>query len=261
MRREILLIMAVFALMLPGPSCSGKVIDYRPVVLQTYSHDSKAYTQGLFFVGEQMYETTGEYGRSSLRKVDLETGVVRSKVSFASKYFAEGSCVVGSDLYVLTWKNKVAFVYDLESLTYRKTLSYPREGWGLASIPEDCLSKFPQGTAMVSSDGSSSLYFLDGELRTLKTIKVTLDGRPVRLLNELEWIDGKIWANVYTTDMIVIIDPFSGRVEGKIDCSDLIPYFRRTPAMDVLNGIALGPDSQIYLTGKNWPKMFRIRLE
>lgn len=234
---------------------SGKVTDYKVKVLQTYRHDKSAYTQGLFFWNGGFYETTGQYGSSSLRKVDLQSGKVLQQKNFGRKYFGEGSCVVGDNLYILTWTNKVAFVYDPVSFEYRKTLSYPREGWGLAALPKK------EGDAvMVASDGSSNLYFLDEKLQTKRTLKVTFDGRPIKLLNELEYIDGKIWANIYTTDMIVIIDPATGKVEGRIDCSSLIPSNKRTPDMDVLNGIAADPQGNIYLTGKNWPSLFRIQL-
>lgn len=253
-RIAITLFSAVVAL-----SCGAKVRDSKVEVIQVFEHRTDAYTQGLFFWNGQMYETTGQYGESSIRMVDFKSGKVLSKVRFTDKYFAEGSCVVDGKLYVLTWKNKLAFVYDPETLKYLRTISYPRDGWGLTAVPPDFAvgQKIPE-VVMASSDGSSKLYFLDKDLRTLRTVNVTLDGRPVRLLNELEWIDGKIWANVYTTDMIVVINPVTGAVEEKIDCSALIPRSQRSVNMDVLNGIALGPDASIYLTGKYWPKLFKI---
>lgn len=253
-RIAITLFSAVVAL-----SCVAKVKDSKVEVLQAYEHKTDAYTQGLFFWNGQMYETTGQYGESSIRKVDCTSGKLLAKVSFTDKYFAEGSCVVDGKLYVLTWKNRLAFVYDPQTLKYVRTISYPRDGWGLAAVPSDFAAgqSLPQAV-MVSSDGSSNLYFLDSELRTLKTLGVTIGGRPVRLLNELEWIDGKIWANVYTTDMIVIINPETGAVEEKMDCSALIPRSQRSARMDVLNGIAQGPDGSVYLTGKYWPKLFKI---
>lgn len=242
--------------------CSA-VDNYTVKVLERYPHDAEAYTQGLFFNNGVLYETTGQYGESSIRKVELKSGRVEKKISLSSKYFGEGSCAVDGKLYMLTWTNRAAFVYDLSSLKYEKTLAYPREGWGLTAIPEPDKVKYGNAV-MVSSDGSSNIYFLDKELRTVKTLKVTFNGRPLRLLNELEWIDGKIWANVYTTDLIVIIDPSTGSVCGKIDCASLIPQNKRTPDMDVLNGIAVRAGSKggkdIFLTGKNWPWMFRIQL-
>jgi len=251
----------LFALLLLGCLCEGsdKVKVYKPVVLQTLPHDPSAYTQGLFFYGGGLYETTGGYGESSIRKVELTSGKVMKKVSLSRKYFGEGSCIVDGKLYMLTWTNKVAFVYDPVEMKYLKSLSWPREGWGMTAVP-DSFGSTVKGAAMVISDGSSSLYFVDKDLRVLKTLNVNYSGRPLKLLNELEWIDGKIWANVYTTDMIVIINPNSGVVEGRIDCSDVFPASSRTPSMDVLNGIAQSADGSIYITGKKWPKMYRISI-
>ena len=151
---------------------------------------------------------------------------------------------------MLTWTSNVAFVYDAATLEYIKSYSYPREGWGLTT----------DGKSLIASDGSSSLYFFDGDFHLQKSLKVTMNGRPVRYLNELEWIDGKIWANVYTTDMIVIINPSDGTVEGVVDCSGLLPRQLRGPDTDVLNGIAV-LDGRIFLTGKNWPSLYEIELK
>lgn len=252
---------AILIFLFVGVAASAGVRDYSLKILAKYPHDVSAYTQGLFFHNGVLYETTGQYGESSIRIVDLESGKVTRKLDISSKYFGEGSCVVDGSMYVLTWKNRVAFVYDADGLKWKKNLSYQREGWGLAAIPEAERKNFGNAV-MVSSDGSSSLYFLDRNLSTLKTVTVRLNDRPVRLLNELEWVDGKIWANVYTTDMIIIIDPLTGSVTGKIDCSGLIPQNRRTPSMDVLNGIAVrtsddGAD-ELFLTGKYWPWIFKV---
>ena len=248
--RRILSIVLVMATVCAG--CSAKVRQYKPEVVKEYPHDSKAYTQGLFFRDGQLYESTGQYGQSSFRIVELETGKVLRKLDFGAKYFGEGSVMMGDKMYMLTWTNKVAFVYDAASLKYLQTYSYPREGWGITT----------DGKQLYTSDGSSSIYVLDEEFRLQRTIKVTLDGRPLRLLNELEWIDGKIWANIYTTDLIAIINPQSGAVEATVDCTGLLPAKLRTADTDVLNGIAVNPaDGKIYLTGKNWPKLYEIRLK
>ena len=258
MMRRLSVFIASIALCCP---ISAAVKDYVLKVQEKYPHDGSAYTQGLFFHDGTMYESTGQYGQSSVRIVDYRTGKVVKSVRMAARHFGEGSCIVDGKLYVLTWKNKMAFIYDPATLKCLKTLSYPRDGWGLTGIPEDARKDFA-GAVMVASDGSSSIYFLDRKLSTLKSVTVKLNGRPMRLLNELEWIDGKIWANVYTTDLILIIDPATGNVIGKMDCSSLIPQDKRTPSMDVLNGIAVrhtdkGED-EIFLTGKNWPWMFRV---
>ncbi len=247
-KRLIIAALALAALV----SCQGKVKNYRLNVVKEYPHDTSSYTQGLFWHNGQLYESTGQLGESTMRIVDLETGNALRRLNFEAKYFAEGSVILDGELFILTWTNKVAFIYDAATLEYKQTYSYPREGWGLTT----------DGKSLIASDGSANLYFMDNRFQVQKTVKVTLDGRPVRLLNELEWIDGKIWANVYTTDSIMIINPKSGEVEGTVNCSGLLDRSLRTPRTDVLNGIAHNPaDGKIYLTGKYWPKMFEIELK
>ncbi|MBR5075821.1 MAG: glutaminyl-peptide cyclotransferase [Bacteroidales bacterium] len=231
--------------------CAARVKQYKVEVVKEYPHDTGAYTQGLFFNGGRFWESTGQFGESSFREVELATGKVLSKMDFQRKYFGEGSVMLNGKLFILTWTNKVAFVYDAATLEYKQTYSYPREGWGLTT----------DGKSLIASDGSSRLYFLTEEFRQERYVNVTMDGRPVRNLNELEYIDGKVWANVYTTDMIVIIDPKDGKVEASVDCSGLLPRNLRTPSTDVLNGIAQDPDSgKIYLTGKYWPRLYEVKL-
>ena len=244
--------MVIFVAALLAAACSSaQVKEYKVKVVGEYPHDVHAYTQGLFFHDGTLYETTGQWGESSIRTVDLETGkpIVSKKLS--SKYFGEGSVVLGDDLYVLTWTNKAAFVYDAKTLQYKSTIGYPREGWGLTT----------DGKQLIASDGTSMLYFMDKSLKVTKRLRVTLNDRPVRYLNELEWIDGKIWANVYTSDTIAIINPSTGKVEATIDCTGLLPQNLRTKDTDVLNGIAIDDNGQIYITGKNWPKLYKIELE
>lgn len=252
MRNKLLLIIPIVAICISLCSCSAKVRQYGLQVVKTYPHDTKAYTQGLFFHDGRFYESTGQFGQSSFREVELETGKVLEKVSFNEKYFGEGSVMLDGKLYILTWYNKVAFVYDASTLKYEKSYSYPREGWGLTT----------DGKQLIASDGSSKLYFMDGDFRQKRVLDVKMNGRPVRYLNELEWIDGKIWANVFMTDMIVIINPKTGEVEGAVDCSGLLSRPDRKPDTDVLNGIAYDKVSgKIYITGKNWPKLFEIKLK
>ena len=239
------------ALVLLAPSCkAGTPKRYTVEVVKEYRHDTGAYTQGLFFHDGKLYESTGQYGESTIRIVDLETGEVTKKLNFARKYFAEGSVILGENLYVLTWTNKVAFIYDAATLEYKQTYSYPREGWGLTT----------DGKNLIASDGSSRLFFLTPDLKLLKSITVKMNGRPVRLLNELEWINGRIWANVYTSNAILIINPSSGEVEAMINCGGLLPDKLRGPDTDVLNGIAVDKDGRIYLTGKNWPRLYEVKL-
>lgn len=245
--KKLLLILSLAAVC----ACSqAQVKQYRPKVVKEYPHDVMAYTQGLFFHGGKLYETTGQYGTSTIRTVDLATGKPTVEKKLNRKYFGEGSAILGKDLYILTWTNKVAFRYDAATLSFKETISYPREGWGLTT----------DGKQLIASDGSSNLYFLDAKLKLQKKLAVTLNGRPLRNLNELEWIDGKIWANVYLTDMIVVINPASGKVEATVDCTGLLPDEEYTSATDVLNGIAVDAAGKLYVTGKNWPKLYQIEL-
>ena len=231
-------------------SCSAKVERYKIEVVKAYPHDTGSYTQGLFWHDGSLYESTGLNGKSTFRKVDLQSGQALTKLPFNKKYFVEGSVILGDKLYILTWTNKVVFIYDANTLEYRSTYSYPREGWGLTT----------DGKSLISSDGSSRIYFLTPELKFERSINVTLNGRAVLYLNELEWIDGRIWANVYTTDTIVIINPDTGIVEATVDCEGLLPERLRTYDTDVLNGIAVDSEGRIFLTGKNWPELYEVKL-
>ena len=241
-----LMTMCVFA------SCGSTGVKYYKVeVVAEYDHDVNAYTQGLFFQDGTLYESTGQNGESSFRKVDLQSGKVLEQMNFDEKYFVEGSVILEDNLYILTWESRVAFVYDANTLKYKSTWKYPREGWGLAT----------DGKRLIASDGSPFIYFMDNDFKLERKVTVRLNDRPVRWLNELEVINGKIWANVYTSDEIVIINPKDGTVEGVIDCKGLLPSSLRTPDTDVLNGIAYDKKTgKIYLTGKNWPKLYEVRI-
>ncbi len=240
----------IVGVLLAGACSQAQVKQYGVKVVKEYPHRTDAYTQGLFFQDGILWETTGQYGESTIRTVDLASGEPTQLKKLNSKYFGEGSVILDGVLYVLTWTNKVAFKYDAATLTYQKTLSYPREGWGITT----------DGKQLIASDGSANLFFLDKDLKLLKRQLVTMNGRPLRYLNELEWIDGKIWANVYTTDTIVIINPADGKVEAAIDCSGLLPRKLRKKDTDVLNGIALDAEGRIYLTGKKWPRLYQVEL-
>lgn len=249
--RSVFKIMAILLAVSASLRCSAQLKSYKVEVVREYPHDVTSYTQGLFFHDGQMYESTGVAGESTFRKVDMATGKPLRKLEFADRYFVEGSVVFGDNLYILTWHNNVAFVYDINTLEYRSTWSYPREGWGLTT----------DGSSLIASDGSSTLYFMTPEFKMERQVTVKLQGRPMRLLNELEYIDGKIWANVYTSDMILIIDPATGKVEATVDCSGLLPESLRKPDTDVLNGIAYNPaDGRLYLTGKNWPRLYEVKI-
>ena len=245
-------IIAAFVLSFMLLSCSeAKVRIYELDVVAEYPHDTESYTQGLFFHDGELYESTGVHGKSTFRKVDINTGKALERMNFDKKYFVEGSVVMGDKLYILTWESRIAFIYDAETLEYESSWNYPREGWGLTT----------DGKQLIASDGSANLYFMDDRFALDRKQLVTFNERPVRWLNELEYIDGKIWANVYTSDEIVIINPKNGKVEGVINCRGLLPKRLHTTSTDVLNGIAYNPETgKIYLTGKNWPKLYEVRL-
>ena len=250
--KRILLLALCWIFCLQACSASAPV-QYKIKVVAEYNHDTSAYTQGLFFDGGTLYESTGQCGESSFRVVDYKSGKVLRKLDFARKYFGEGSVFFKGKLYMLTWTNKVAFTYDAGSLKYIKTYSYPREGWGLTT----------DGNLLIMSDGSAQLYFVSPKTFTIvRSVTVRSGGKSVNFLNELEYIEGKIWANVYLKDEILIIDPATGEVEGVVDCRGLLPKERRTRRTDVLNGIAWNPATgEIFITGKYWPAMYRIELE
>ena len=233
-------------------SCAEPAVkEYTLEVVAEYPHDTESYTQGLFFDQGQMYESTGVHGKSTFRKVDLETGKALQRLDFDKKYFVEGSVMWKGNLYILTWESRLAFVYDAETLEYKSTWKYPREGWGITT----------DGKNLIASDGSANIYFMDENFALDRKILVRLDERPVRFLNELEYINGKIWANVYTSNEIVIINPKDGKIQGVIDCRGLLPSHLRTDTTDVLNGIAYDEKTgKIYLTGKNWPRLYEVRL-
>lgn len=241
------------------PGCSSaqsspkKVQQYGFKVEETLPHDSGSYTQGLFFHNGELYESAGQYGESSMRKVDLSTGKVVRRENFEPQYFVEGSCAVGDNLYILTWREGICFVYDINTFQKRGQFRISREGWGLTT----------DGKELIMSTGSEYLFFLDPETFIEKrSVRVTLNGRAIAYLNELEYIDGKVWANVYGDDHILIINPENGVVEGVVDCTGILPRSLQTIHTDVFNGIAHNPaNGKIYVTGKYWPQMYRITLK
>ena len=225
------------------------IFDYE--VVETYPHDPEAYTQGLQYVDGELYEGTGLLGRSSLRRVDLATGEVLQQIELADQYFGEGIVVIDDRIYQLTWQSHVAFLYDRESFELIDEFSYPTEGWGLTY----------DGEALIMSDGSSTLYHRDPETFEEVAQVVVRDGNaPVNFLNELEYIDGEVWANIWQTDEVVIIDPVSGQVTARVDFSGLLPPDVKAEA-DVLNGIAYDAENdRIFVTGKFWPTLFEVEL-
>ena len=224
--------------------------EYR--VIHTYPHDSQAYTQGLLYEDGHLYESTGLNGRSSLRMVDLETGRVLQRAAVPGNYFAEGLASWRSTLIQLTWQSHVAFVYDRFSFRLLHTFSYKGEGWGLTQ----------DGRNLIMSDGTATLRFFDsGTFREVRHIVVKDHGSQVTLLNELEYVHGEIYANVWHTDRIVRISPSSGRVLGWIDLAGLLPENQRSDPEAVLNGIAWdSAHDRLFVTGKLWPRLFEIKI-
>ena len=235
------------------PTTPGGTPIYSGVVVERLPHDAQAFTQGLFFANGQLYETTGLEGQSELRKVDLRTGAVQLRRGVPAPYFGEGSVALDGRLYQLTWKHQRAFVYDLATFAPRDTLTYTGEGWGLTT----------DGTALYMSDGTARLRVLDPKTFAVqRTISVTDAGSPVSQLNELEWVDGEIYANVWQSEQIARIDPKTGNVTGWIDLTGILPAAQRTGKEDVLNGIAYDAAAKkLYVTGKWWPALFEIRLQ
>lgn len=226
---------------------------YNVKVLAEYPHDINAYTQGLLFEDGILYEGTGQTGQSTLRKVNLQTGESIKVLNLPPDIFGEGIASVGQYLYQLTYKNNTAFMYDKASFELVNKFNFPmKEGWGLTY----------DGKNLLMTDGTEIVYFLDPEYFTeIKHIAVYDDKGPVFNLNELEYIDNEIWANVYTTDTIVRIEPATGKVTGKVIVKDVLKPEDYHSNIEVLNGIAYDKEKKrLFITGKNWPKLFEIKL-
>ena len=226
---------------------------YTVRIVRTYPHDRSAFTQGLCYVDGVFYESTGMRGRSSLRRVDPETGGVLQQRYLADRFFGEGATVLGDRVFQLTWQSRVALVYRRVDLELERQFTYPTEGWGLTH----------DGFHLIMSDGTSTLYFLDPDtFEQVGRVEVHDHAGPVTRLNELEYVEGEIYANVWQTDRIVRISPETGRVVGWIDLAGLLsPADRAAGPVDVLNGIAYdGGNGRLFVTGKWWPKLFEIEL-
>ena len=238
------------------PTEKAAIYGYK--IINTYPHDSTAYTQGLEFHNGFLYETTGRRGQSSLRKVELTTGKVLQKIALANKYFGEGMTIVNDKIHWLTWQNKKGFTYDLETFKQEKTFKYgkSKEGWGLSH----------NETELIKSDGTHKIWFLNPETHEEKrSIQVYTKGRALDNLNELEYIDGKIYANKYLNSAIIIINPETGVAEGIVNLKGLTKEMQKTqklkPEDEVLNGIAYDTkNNRLFVTGKNWGKLFEIAL-
>lgn len=248
----------VFLVALPVSFAQDAPLVVRPAqvydveIVATYPHDREAFTQGLLWRDGALYESTGLNGRSSVRKVELETGKVLRRHDVDARHFGEGLTDWGDRLIQITWQTQTGFVYDLATFRQVSTFTYTGEGWGLAR----------DDTRIIMSDGSDQLRFLDPKtLAETGRLAVSFNGKPVRGLNELEVVKGEIYANVWGDNHIVMIDPKSGRVTGLADLGPLAQRIDRSQPVDVLNGIAWdAKKDRLFVTGKLWPNLFEIRL-
>lgn len=230
-----------------------KLYTYR--ILETYPHDIHAYTQGLEFENDTLYESTGQYKESTLRKTDYKTGEILKMVQLADPYFGEGLTILNNKIYQLTWRENTGFIYNLKTMEQTGTFVYgqSKEGWGLCHDEDGNIYK---------SDGTDRIWTLNSNTLAEKDfIEIYTNTSKINSVNELEWVEGKIYANVYQQGSIAIIDPTNGAVEGVIDLTDLKEKVTQHPKLDVLNGIAYnGEPNILYITGKNWDKLFKIEI-
>ena len=235
----------------PGSFAADELKVHSYEVVNTYPHDPDAFTQGLAFHDGKLYEGTGRNGQSSLRLVDLESGELLKRHNLGSRFFGEGIAIYDNKVYQLTWQSHIGFVYDLESFTQQKTFFLAGEGWGITH----------DGEHLIVSDGSATLRFLDPETQQEShRVTVTSRGTPINYLNELEYINGEIWANVWYQDILVRIDPQTGNVNSVVNMAGLHPQRRNRD--EVLNGIAWDADSgRLFVTGKLWPNLYEIRIQ
>lgn len=225
---------------------------YTYKVINTFPHDTKAYTQGLFFHDNYLYEGTGQKGISGIRKVELESGTVINKVDNTNDIFGEGICLAGNKIYQLSWTSNIGFIYNLQNFEFERNFYYNGEGWGIVF----------DGVNFIRSDGTNRLTIHDSEnFNELNRIEVYSDKKKIDKLNELEFIDGKIYANIWQEDNIAIINPSNGKLEGIIELKGLLSKNERDVRTDVLNGIAYdNVGKRLFVTGKNWPKVFEIKV-
>lgn len=234
-----------------GATEPARLVEYE--VVNSYPHDREAFLQGLIWHGGSLYESTGLNGRSTLRHIEFPSGKIVKSVKLSPEFFGEGLALVGNRLFQLTWHARRGFIYDLDTFNLLGEFTYDGEGWGLTY----------DGTHLIMSNGSDALTYLNVEnFKPTRKLSVTMNGRPVRQLNELEFIEGEIWANVWQRDIILRINPATGRVTSYLDMKGLMPQEMRAGGEDVLNGIAYDAErKRIFVSGKLWPRIFEIRLK
>ena len=222
-------------------------------VVQSYPHDPKAFTQGLVWHDHRLFESTGQVGQSSIREVELNSGRVIRRQELETPHFGEGIALLGEQLFQVTWTTGKAFVYDWKTFKRTGAFTYDGEGWGLTT----------DGTSIVMSNGTSSLVWRDpATFAVQKTLTVSDHGTPVSQLNELEWVKGEIWANIWQSEQIARIDPATGNVTGWIDLKGILPSIDRTGNEDVMNGIAYdAAGDRLFVTGKLWSRLYEIKLK
>jgi glutamine cyclotransferase len=255
--RRMLAVWLALICLLSGPATFGQALDaelpvYDYQVIKSYPHNPQFFTQGLLFHEGKLYEGTGRHGQSALMQLDLETGEVVSRRQLASRYFGEGIAVANGQLFQLTWRENMVFVYDAQTLAPVTSHFWPLEGWGLTW----------NGEHLILSDGTDQLYFVNPETFVAeKQVAVRVGDQPLHQLNELEYIDGEVWANVWMSQQIVRIDPQSGQVSGIIDLTGLADQTQTSGSDSVLNGIAWNEQTrQLVVTGKLWAHLFEIEL-
>ncbi len=230
---------------------------YVHTLINEFPHDTEAYIQGLEFDGDILYESTGLKGKSTLRRVNFKSGAVENKIDLDDTYFGEGLTILNGKIFQLTWQKKIGFIYDKETMQMEKSFNFDqsKEGWGLCN----------DGTYLYKSDGTSKIWKLDPQTqKELSYIEVTTHKTTISKINELEWVDGKIYANTYQSDkdVILIINPNNGAVEGILNPASLRSKVKQIPSLDVLNGIAYHKErGTFFITGKNWSKIFEVTFE
>jgi glutaminyl-peptide cyclotransferase len=247
---KILLLIVLF--WIPGFSQDVEIPVYTYIIVNSFPHDYEAYTHGLIYCDDYFYESTGRRGESTIRKVNITTGAPVQWQRLDKQFFGEGITLFNNQIIQLTWQSYTGFIYDRESFTVLEEFYYNTEGWGITN----------DGKNLIMSDGSSTLFVLEpGTFAILDEIQVTANGIPIRNLNELEYVNGEIYANVMPSDRIARIDPKTGHINGWIDLSGILKSLKQGYAVDVLNGIAYDSENdRLFVTGKLWPKVYEIKV-